>query len=385
MKRTVFVLAVLVIVAIALAGGTAFILEQNRLGQVRRMAAQAEEKMKEKDYPEAIRLLERAEKEGNGGTARTAFLLGRAHYEQNNAAEAIKHFDRIEMQYGRSDYVPNAMLYKARFAEEFQGDIPEARRRYLEIIEKYPDSVVRDQAGYRLARILYHEGNTAQAKKFLDAIVKNPESPAASEAEFVLGEINMKQLKSPEIGPNDEAYVIKRGDSIWKLSRELKVPGDLIVGINNLNPNALTVGQQIKIPRLDISIVVNKPERTLTVRNGGQFLTKYRVGINSSDARVPAGSYTVSQKHEKGMEHIDDSGKVKKPGDTENPFGSRFIEVRRDMGIHGTNEPEKIGQYISEGYIALNNDDTEELYSIVNKGTPVTIKGRVMQEKLFAP
>ena len=43
------------------------------------------------------------------------------------------------------------------------------------------------------------------------------------------------------------------------------------------------------------------------------------------------------------------------------------------LGIHGTNEPETVGQRESDGCIRLHNKDVEELFVLVPKGTPVEI------------
>jgi hypothetical protein len=165
------------------------------------------------------------------------------------------------------------------------------------------------------------------------------------------------------------------------MERELKVPQDLIMGINNLSPQSLTVGQQIKIPNLEISVVIDKPQRTLTLRNKGRFLAKYPIGISSIDGRVPARTYSVVEKHPKGLDYTpEEGGATIKAGDPANPLGQRFIAITREVGIHGTTEPDKIGKYISKGYIAMTNEDVEEVYSLVRKGTEVIVRGRNLQE-----
>ena len=46
---------------------------------------------------------------------------------------------------------------------------------------------------------------------------------------------------------------------------------------------------------------------------------------------------------------------------------------RKGYGIHGTNEPELIGQQVSHGCIRMLNEDVEELFDVVSIGTPVSI------------
>src|SRR5436190_411861 len=61
------------------------------------------------------------------------------------------------------------------------------------------------------------------------------------------------------------------------------------------------------------------------------------------------------------------------------PIGARALylfEGNRDTlyRIHGTNEPEKIGQAASSGCIRMRNIDVVELYSRVQPGTKVIVR-----------
>ena len=50
------------------------------------------------------------------------------------------------------------------------------------------------------------------------------------------------------------------------------------------------------------------------------------------------------------------------------PAGGSFL-----YGIHGTNEPEKIGDAVSHGCIRLSNSDVEQVYAQAYLGEPVEI------------
>jgi L,D-transpeptidase ErfK/SrfK len=70
------------------------------------------------------------------------------------------------------------------------------------------------------------------------------------------------------------------------------------------------------------------------------------------------------------------SGRVIPPG-PDNPLGVRWIGIWTDgstqLGFHGTNEPELIGQAVSHGCIRMMNKDVVKLYAQVKDGTPVQI------------
>ncbi len=380
--KKIFVTVVMVcVVALVLVGATAYMIQQKKVAEQLRLTTQAEEKIAAGDIDGGLQLLKRVDSQGGTAPPRTVYLLGKTLYERGRHREAMAYFKRLDQQYPKSPYAPDVLLYQARYVLEVEGKASAAKEQFLKLIELYPDSNAADFALYYLARISRDEGDDKLARQNLEIILKRPDSPARNEAEFLLGELNMKQLRSPEPGPDDILYTIKRGDSIWKLERQLKVPGDLIVGINNLNPKALPVGVQIKVPKINPSIVIDKGQRTLTLKNNGVFLKKYRVGIHRLEARVPAGEYTIQEKYEKGTDYTDPaSGAVIKAGDPANPLGSRFLQLRRDMGIHGTNVPDRVGTYTDVGWITMSNADIEEIYSLVRKGTPVSIKGKNILE-----
>ncbi|WP_395665333.1 L,D-transpeptidase [Methylocella sp.] len=65
-------------------------------------------------------------------------------------------------------------------------------------------------------------------------------------------------------------------------------------------------------------------------------------------------------------------------GGIDNPLGARAMYLYNGAGdtmfrIHGTNEPDTIGQAVSSGCIRLLNDDVVDLYDRVKVGAPVNV------------
>jgi hypothetical protein len=57
-------------------------------------------------------------------------------------------------------------------------------------------------------------------------------------------------------------------------------------------------------------------------------------------------------------------------------LGPRWLGLsRKGFGIHGTNDPRSIGKAASHGCIRLRNRDIRELFSMVNVGDTVEIRG----------
>jgi lipoprotein-anchoring transpeptidase ErfK/SrfK len=62
-------------------------------------------------------------------------------------------------------------------------------------------------------------------------------------------------------------------------------------------------------------------------------------------------------------------------GSPDNPLGARAMYLGSTLyRIHGSNEPETIGQAVSSGCFRMVNDDVIDLYSRVQVGATVIVK-----------
>jgi lipoprotein-anchoring transpeptidase ErfK/SrfK len=61
-------------------------------------------------------------------------------------------------------------------------------------------------------------------------------------------------------------------------------------------------------------------------------------------------------------------------GGPDNPLGARALYLGGTLyRIHGSNEPETIGQAVSSGCIRMTNDDVIDLYNRVVVGSKVVV------------
>jgi lipoprotein-anchoring transpeptidase ErfK/SrfK len=89
----------------------------------------------------------------------------------------------------------------------------------------------------------------------------------------------------------------------------------------------------------------------------------------------------VSKKYDKGIDYVNpETNETVKAGGPGNPYGEKFIEMRRGTGIHGINDGEKIGKLVSTGAVVMSNQDIDEVYALVQSKTPVVVKGSVDPE-----
>lgn len=123
-----------------------------------------------------------------------------------------------------------------------------------------------------------------------------------------------------------------------------------------------------------LKIVINLPSRVLMLYKGQTLLETYAVGIGTPENQTPLGSYRVVSK-EKNPVWIKpgDGPQVRIESGPENPLGYRWIEFDGLYGIHGTNRPESIGGYVSNGCVRMREEDVEALYDQISIGTPVEI------------
>jgi hypothetical protein len=122
-------------------------------------------------------------------------------------------------------------------------------------------------------------------------------------------------------------------------------------------------GQPAVAPKGKISIVVKIPNHILELYNDGKVYKRYHIAVGKSETPTPIGDWTVIWKSYRA-------------GDI---FGTRFLALDipwGGYGIHGTNQPWSIGQFISKGCIRMSNKDIEELFEWVPIGTPVRIEDR---------
>ncbi len=127
-------------------------------------------------------------------------------------------------------------------------------------------------------------------------------------------------------------------------------------------------------------IVINVPSRTLELWRAGHLIQEYSVGVGASKSMMtPPGVYTVDDKIINPIwEHP-----YKAPGESrigsgeKNPLGTRWIGFHSGgggvYGIHGTNEPNSIGKFVSHGCVRMKNRSVEDLFELVDFGAKVTV------------
>ena len=128
------------------------------------------------------------------------------------------------------------------------------------------------------------------------------------------------------------------------------------------------------------TIIVNTGERRLYYVLGDHSALKYGVGVGRPGFTW-AGASHIANKREWPDWTPPPQMLKRRPdlprhmeGGIDNPLGARAMYIAGTLfRIHGSNEPDTIGQAVSSGCIRMTNDDVIDLYSRVKVGAPVVV------------
>jgi lipoprotein-anchoring transpeptidase ErfK/SrfK len=128
------------------------------------------------------------------------------------------------------------------------------------------------------------------------------------------------------------------------------------------------------------TIVINTSERRLYLALGGGQALRYGIGVGR-DGFTWAGVTKVSAKKE-WPDWTPPADMIRRRpdlprhmrGGIDNPLGARAMYLGSSLyRIHGSNEPETIGQAVSSGCFRMTNEDVVDLYGRVSVGAKVVV------------
>lgn len=239
-----------------------------------------------------------------------------------------------------------------------------------------PEASARDGSG---ARVLFAQaerariqGALAEAKISYQQILSSaPTSDVAPAAQQRLGEVNLKLILSPAPSPDSTAYSIQSGDTLAKIARQFHTTVELLKLSNGLTSDRIRPDQRLKVTKASFSVIVDKSQNSLTLKNGEEILKVYRCSTGEKGI-TPVGSFKVVNRIVDPPWFTPEG--VIPPGDPRNELGSRWLGFDQPgYGIHGTRDPSSIGKPVTKGCVRLLNADVEELFALLPEGTPVTV------------
>jgi len=166
---------------------------------------------------------------------------------------------------------------------------------------------------------------------------------------------------------------------------------DLFGGLDSITSTSSQDGrpQAVATPRETVdfdakyapgTVVISTNERRLYYVLGNGQAVRYGVGVGRPGFEW-AGTRFISSKRE-WPDWTPPAQMLKRrpdlprhmEGGVDNPLGARAMYLSGTLyRIHGSNEPETIGQAVSSGCIRMTNDDVIDLYNRVHVGTRVVV------------
>src|SRR5947209_1253654 len=225
---------------------------------------------------------------------------------------------------------------------------------------------------FEAAAKLRQEGKLAEAREALTAFIqKYPTGPHVEEAKDLLGEINIEIFLSRTPSPEKEEYVVRPGDVLQKIAHKVKSTPELIMRMNNLNGTMLHIGEHLLISHPDFSIVVQRKPKLLVVLNRGGFFKQYHLQEEKLGAKQPS---KVTTKVAEVMAW--NGGKRVGFGTKEFIGSTRWIRLSSQAytiySVPDSAHP-ALSQPPPPQGLGLAAADVEELSSLINNKTPVTI------------
>ncbi len=207
------------------------------------------------------------------------------------------------------------------------------------------------------------------------------------ETRMRLREIGQKTVfsRSPVEGdPLVSTYTVQPGDNLGRVAREYRVTPELIARINKLrNVNSIRVGQKLTVPNGPFRAEILKSTHEMYVYLGDMLVEYFVVGLGA-DGKTPTGEWVITVKQVNPQYYPPNGGEVIAPDDPTNPLGERWMGFegvagnavgQEGFGIHGTIEPESIGQDASLGCVRMASHDVSLVYDLlVSKHSRVLIR-----------
>ena len=233
------------------------------------------------------------------------------------------------------------------------------------------------EAGY--AALARNDLVTARTRlnRALHGGVKDSEVPRLRQT---LGELAEKTLFSKGVQDGDplaERYVVSSGNSLVRIARRNDISEDVLASINGItNKNNIREGQTLKVIHGPFHASVSKSEHLIHIYLQDVYVRSYRVALGANGS-TPTGRWKVANHLENPGWTDPRTGKRWHANDADNPIGEFWIGLegveggtvgQQGYGIHGTIEPETIGQDVSLGCVRLNAEDIAAVYRLLLPG-----------------
>ena len=193
---------------------------------------------------------------------------------------------------------------------------------------------------------------------------KAAESPA-----FVTTTAASSFIAFPDRPPVNQSDRSGAGGALEASSQAIALLPGLALNLQTaLNPNPLAKRS---------GLIVDLSDRQVYLFQDSVQVASYEIAVGQTGWETPTGQFKVLNLQSDPMWQHPFTGEVFPPG-AENPLGTRWIgfwtDGKHQIGLHGTNQNDSIGQAVSHGCIRMRDADIQALYSQVAIGTSILIR-----------
>ncbi|MBV21596.1 MAG: hypothetical protein CMJ61_05470 [Planctomycetaceae bacterium] len=229
-------------------------------------------------------------------------------------------------------------------------------------------------------------GRTAQvASELMDLELEAPWAPhrqALLDWSLNLNKAQEGHRLHPEGVWSSLPYMVESGDNLVGIRKKFVTQHPelcLCVGLLrwvNATGQYLHPGQTLRIPTDTPRVDVYLDARLLVYRHGSEIVRAWDVGIGKVGHDTPLGDFVVGDKESEPS--WPGKGELLPYGHPDNPLGTRWLGWHRggeksSFGIHGTREPEGVGERVSQGCVRMRNGEVEELFELLPRGARIRV------------
>ena len=130
-------------------------------------------------------------------------------------------------------------------------------------------------------------------------------------------------------------------------------------------------GKKLKVWNAPFGIFVDKSQNILLLKVDEEVFKTYVISTGKNGC-TPIGVFKITNKLTNPTWFK--AGTVVPADSPENILGTRWLGFNLPgYGIHGTNDPQSLGQQATQGCIRMSNTEVEEIYTLIPVGAEVTI------------
>jgi len=327
----------------------------------------------------------------SGNAAEAAALLEKKVAEGNLAPSEWKLLARCYRSLGKADGEKGAWqgildrhpqdaacgdaLWGLGALSKEQGRSEEAVTYFEKALDKHPLTEGGRRSGAELGDMYRAKGDRAKARRAYSLALSGSSGGERERFKKALSELNAEILAG---APAEDMVIhtVQPGDSLARISVAYGTTVGMLKVVNRMEGNMIHPGQQLKILKGEVRLEISKSRFLLTVFVGGVWFKEYSVAIGKDNA-TPEREFEIMNKIENPPWHW--KGKVIPPEDPENILGTRWMGFKnkpglQGFGIHGTRDPSSVPGAASKGCIRMKNEEVEDLFELVPRGSKVIIR-----------